>query len=154
LSATEPVLGQEYGRHNNATPCVVIAALELLDERVQPHGRSKHETVLMSCWQCWRSPALPPRTTLGQLRCSQSGHHHGPDPDAKYENPHATIAVPAPTRSGIVTLAPTSRMSNRGATAVVIDRARPSRPSVSSTVEKNEMRAERITIDGKTYEMR
>ena len=54
-----------------------------------------------------------------------------------------------------VTLAPTFRMSNRGATAeVVAVGKRVVAYGYASTVEKDEMRAERITVDGKTYEMR
>jgi len=79
----------------------------------------------------------------------------GPILNAKYENPHATIAVRGADKEWIVTLAPTSRMSNRGATADVIAQGKTVTAfGYPSTVEKNEMRAERITIDGKTYEMR
>ena len=54
-----------------------------------------------------------------------------------------------------VTLAPTSRMSSRGATDKVIAVGNNvSAYGYPSTVEKDEMRAERITVDGKTYEMR
>jgi len=54
-----------------------------------------------------------------------------------------------------VTLAPTSRMSSRGATEKVIAAGNNvSAYGYPSTVEKDEMRAERITVDGKTYEMR
>jgi hypothetical protein len=54
-----------------------------------------------------------------------------------------------------VTLAPTSRMSSRGATEKVIAVGQTvSAYGYPSTVEKDEMRAERITVDGKTYEMR
>jgi hypothetical protein len=46
-------------------------------------------------------------------------------------------------------------MSNRGATADVIAKGKTvSAFGYPSTVEKDEMRAERITVDGKTYEMR
>ena len=54
-----------------------------------------------------------------------------------------------------ITLAPTSRMTTRGATAEVIAVGKDvSAYGYPSTVEKDEMRAERITIDGKTYELR
>jgi hypothetical protein len=54
-----------------------------------------------------------------------------------------------------VTLAPTSRMSSRGASEKVIAVGNNvSAYGYPSTVEKDEMRAERITVDGKTYEMR
>ena len=79
----------------------------------------------------------------------------GPILDSKYENPHATITVKGSDKAWTVTLAPTSRMSNRGATAAVVAKGKTVIAyGYPSTVEKDEMRAERITIDGKTYEMR
>lgn len=79
----------------------------------------------------------------------------GPILNAKYENPHATITVRGADKEWTVTLAPTSRMSNRGATADVIAKGKTvSAFGYPSTVEKDEMRAERITVDGKIYEMR
>lgn len=72
-----------------------------------------------------------------------------------YENPHATITVKAPDRVWTVTLAPTFRMINRGATKDMVAVGKTvSAYGYASTVEKNEMRAERITVDGKTVEMR
>jgi uncharacterized protein DUF6152 len=79
----------------------------------------------------------------------------GPILQSKYENPHATITVKGSDKDWTVTLAPTSRMSNRGATAEVIAVGKTvAAYGYPSTVEKDEMRAERITIDGKTFEMR
>jgi hypothetical protein len=72
-----------------------------------------------------------------------------------FENPHATIAVKATDKIWTVTLAPTSRMIARGAQAdVVAVGKKVSTYGYPSTVEMNEMRAERITVDGKTYELR
>jgi hypothetical protein len=65
----------------------------------------------------------------------------GPILTSEFENPHARITVRASDKTWTVILAPTSRMISRGATT-------------PSTVEKNEMRAERITVNCKTYEMR
>lgn len=74
---------------------------------------------------------------------------------SKYENPHATITVKGSDKVWTVTLAPTFRMSNRGATAEMVAVGKTiSAYGYPSTVEKNEMRAERITVDGKTVEMR
>jgi len=74
---------------------------------------------------------------------------------SKYENPHATITVKAPDRVWTVTLAPTFRMINRGATKEMVAVGKTvSAYGYVSTVEENEMRAERITVDGKTIEMR
>ena len=79
----------------------------------------------------------------------------GPILDSKYENPHATITVKGSDKQWTVTLAPTSRMGNRGAAAAVVAKGKTVVAyGYPSTVEKDEMRAERITIDGKTYEMR
>ena|SRR5436190_4196811 len=79
----------------------------------------------------------------------------GPIVTAKYENPHATITVRGKDKVWTVTLAPTSRMENRGATPQVVAVGKTvTAYGYPSTVEKDEMRAERITIDGKTYELR
>jgi hypothetical protein len=79
----------------------------------------------------------------------------GPIETLKYENPHATITVKASDKVWTVTLAPVSRMQSRGATAELVAVGRTvSAYGYPSTVEKDEMRAERITVDGKTVEMR
>lgn len=72
-----------------------------------------------------------------------------------FENPHATIAVKGADKIWTVTLAPTSRMIARGAPAEVVAVGKTvSAYGYPSTIEMNEMRAERITVDGKTYELR
>jgi Family of unknown function (DUF6152) len=74
---------------------------------------------------------------------------------SKFENPHAVITVRGGDKTWTVTLAPTSRMNTRGATQQVVAVGKDvSAYGYPSTVEKDEMRAERITVDGKTYEMR
>jgi hypothetical protein len=79
----------------------------------------------------------------------------GPIVTSKFENPHATITVRSTDKVWTVTLAPTSRMSSRGATEKVVAVGNNvSAYGYVSTVEKDELRAERITVDGKTYEMR
>jgi hypothetical protein len=79
----------------------------------------------------------------------------GPITTSKYENPHATITVKATDTLWTVTLAPTSRMINRGALKEMIAVGKTvSAYGYVSTAEKDEMRAERITVDGKTVEMR
>lgn len=73
----------------------------------------------------------------------------------KYENPHATITVKAADKEWTVTLAPTSRMTTRGAPAEMVAVGKVvTAYGYPSTVEKDEMRAERITVDGKTVELR
>lgn len=79
----------------------------------------------------------------------------GPILTSRYENPHATITVRSADKVWTVTLAPTSRMTNRGALAKIIAVGYTvSASGYPSTAEKDEMRAERITVAGKTYEMR
>jgi hypothetical protein len=74
---------------------------------------------------------------------------------ASYANPHSSADIKTADKTWHVVLAPPSRMSNRGLTAEML--------KVGSTVtvegyrhrtEAGEMRAERITIDGKTFELR
>jgi hypothetical protein len=79
----------------------------------------------------------------------------GPIETLKYENPHATITVKATDKVWTVTLAPISRMQARGAPPDLVAVGKTvSAYGYPSTVEKDEMRAERITVDGKTVEMR
>ena len=79
----------------------------------------------------------------------------GPIQTLKYENPHALITVKGSDKMWTVTLAPTSRMDTRGANAKVVTVGKTVTAfGYPSMVEKDEMRAERITVDGKTYEMR
>lgn len=74
---------------------------------------------------------------------------------SKYENPHVLLTVKAADKSWTVTLAPTSRMQNRGALLELVAVGKTIKAvGYPSTVEKDEMRAERITVDGKTVEMR
>ena len=79
----------------------------------------------------------------------------GPIETSRYENPHATITVKAADKVWTVTLAPVSRMHSRGATPELVAVGKTvSAYGYPSMVEKDEMRAERITVDGKTVEMR
>jgi hypothetical protein len=79
----------------------------------------------------------------------------GPILTSKYENPHVTLTVRGSDKVWTVTLAPTSRMVNRGALVALVAVGKDiSAYGYPSTAEKDEMRAERITVDGKTIEMR
>jgi hypothetical protein len=79
----------------------------------------------------------------------------GPILTSKYENPHVTLTVRGTDKVWTVTLAPTSRMVNRGALAPMLSPGKAIQAyGYPSTAEKDEMRAERITVDGKTIEMR
>jgi hypothetical protein len=79
----------------------------------------------------------------------------GPIEALSYVNPHATITVKAPERVWTVTLAPISRMQARGAPAELVAVGNTVRAEgYASKVDPGEMRAERITVGGKTVEMR
>jgi len=79
----------------------------------------------------------------------------GPSETSKDENPHATSTVKAADKVWTVTLAPVSRMQSRGAPPELVAVGKPvAAYGYPSTVEKDEIRAERITVDGKTVEMR
>ena len=79
----------------------------------------------------------------------------GPIVTSKFENPHATVTVRGSDKVWTITLAPPSRMSSRGASDKIIAVGNTvSAYGYPSKVVNDEMRAERITIDGKTYEMR
>jgi hypothetical protein len=79
----------------------------------------------------------------------------GPIQTSSYSNPHATITVKAPQKVWTVTLAPVSRMQARGAPAGFVAVGKTVKAEgYASKVDPNEMRAERITVDGKTVEMR
>ncbi len=108
-------------------------------------------------------------TVAAAIACGSAAAHHGwgsyeaAKPitvngtivTSTYENPHATITVKAADKVWTVTLAPTFRMINRGASKDMVAVGKTvSAYGYASTVEKDEMRAERITVDGKTVEMR
>lgn len=75
--------------------------------------------------------------------------------ESGYEHPHGHIRFEAPGKTWNVVLAPPSRMENRGLPKEWL------KPGAMATVEgyanrnkPEEMRAERITINGKTIELR
>uniref|UniRef100_Q07ST5 DUF4907 domain-containing protein n=1 Tax=Rhodopseudomonas palustris (strain BisA53) TaxID=316055 RepID=Q07ST5_RHOP5 len=79
----------------------------------------------------------------------------GPIQSSAYENPHATITIKGADKVWTVILAPTSRMSARGASADMVAVGKIAQAyGYPSTATKDEMRAERIIIDGKTVELR
>ena len=74
---------------------------------------------------------------------------------ASYANPHSSIRLKTADKTWVIVLAPPSRMSNRGITADMLKVGK--NVSVEGYVHKtdtSEMRAERITLDGKTVELR
>ena len=75
--------------------------------------------------------------------------------EAGYEHPHGHVKLMTPAKTWMAVLAPPSRMENRGLTKDMM------KIGVTATVEgypnrskPEEMRAERITIAGKTVELR
>jgi hypothetical protein len=75
--------------------------------------------------------------------------------EAGYEHPHGYVRLEVPGKVWLVVLAPPSRMENRGLPRAALT------PGKTVTVlgypnrtDPNEMRAERITVDGKTTELR
>lgn len=75
--------------------------------------------------------------------------------ESSYGHPHGTITVEAEGGRWLVILAPPSRMTNRGLTPEAI--AVGETVTVEGYPARNgdkEMRAERITADGKTVELR
>lgn len=74
---------------------------------------------------------------------------------SSYENPHGELRLRTPEKVWRVILAPPARMQNRGLPAEMI------RPGTPATVvgyphktDPVEMRAERITVNGRTVELR
>jgi hypothetical protein len=75
--------------------------------------------------------------------------------EAGYEHPHGHVRMETPGKTWNVILAPPSRMERRGLAKEQL------KPGVAATVEgyanrdkPDELRAERIIIDGKTIELR
>jgi hypothetical protein len=75
--------------------------------------------------------------------------------ESGYEHPHGYLKLEAPEKAWLVVLAPPSRMERRGLPRTMLQ------PGTVASVmgyphrsDADEMRAERITIDGKTVELR
>ena len=108
----------------------LLAALLLPGSTLAHHGWSEYDT----------SKAL---TLTGVIK------------DSGYEHPHGHISLEAQGKTWQVILAPPSRMENRGLSRAGL------KPGRSVTVmgypnrgKPEEMRAERITVGGKTIELR
>ena len=75
--------------------------------------------------------------------------------DAGYEHPHGYIKLEAPGKTWLVVLAPPSRMENRGLSAAMLKAGTSAQvEGYPNRTDAQEMRAERITVDGKTVELR
>ncbi|MCI0547344.1 MAG: DUF6152 family protein [Candidatus Rokubacteria bacterium] len=75
--------------------------------------------------------------------------------ESGYEHPHGYVKLETPGKTWVVVLAPPSRMERRGLPASML------KPGTTATVvgypnrtEPEEMRAERITVENKTVELR
>lgn len=75
--------------------------------------------------------------------------------ESTYENPHATAKVKQKDKTWLVILAPVTRLSARGVSAEMIAKGQSVRVvGYPHKKIKDEMRAERIYIDNKKYELR
>jgi hypothetical protein len=79
----------------------------------------------------------------------------GPIDQVTFDFPHTSLTVTKDGAAWLVTLAPPSRMNNRGATADIVQAGKPVKahgyPKRDGT---KEIRAEWIEIDGQHYELR
>jgi hypothetical protein len=75
--------------------------------------------------------------------------------DVKYENPHVEIVLEAQGKKWTMTLAPVFRMQNRGVPQPTLVKGKTVKvEGYVSKVHGDEMRIERISVDGKTVELR
>jgi hypothetical protein len=73
----------------------------------------------------------------------------------EWENPHVHLMLAHESATWTIVLAPISRMRNRGLAPEMIDAGTPvSVEGYPSTRTTHEMRAERITVEGRTFELR
>jgi hypothetical protein len=74
---------------------------------------------------------------------------------SSYSNPHGSIQLKTTEKTWEVVLAPPSRMNNRGLTEEMLKvGTTASIEGYRSTSDEKEMRAERISVAGKTVELR
>lgn len=79
----------------------------------------------------------------------------GPIKELKYSNPHCLVVLEVDGKKWECVLAPPFRMENRGIPDGLMKVGMPATVvGYASTAHEGEMRAERITIDGKTVELR
>jgi hypothetical protein len=72
-----------------------------------------------------------------------------------YVNPHGSVRLKTPEKTWVVVLAPPARMEARGLTREMLTAGAPiTAEGYQHQNDKTEMRAERVTIDGKTIELR
>jgi hypothetical protein len=117
----------------------------------------------------WKGPAAACAAALVLIWALPAAAHHGWSGydsaqelsvsgtirESGYEHPHGYVKLEARGKTWVVVLAPPSRMERRGLPRTMLA------PGTQATVvgypsrsDAEEMRAERITIDGKTVELR
>jgi hypothetical protein len=75
--------------------------------------------------------------------------------EAGYEHPHGFVKLEAPGKTWLVVLAPPSRMENRGLPNAALKVGNTAQvEGYASRSDAQEMRAERISVAGKTVELR
>ena len=75
--------------------------------------------------------------------------------ESGYEHPHGYVKLAVPDKVWLVVLAPPSRMENRGLPRTMLQvGTQASVEGYPSRSDPTEMRAERITVAGKTVELR
>jgi hypothetical protein len=75
--------------------------------------------------------------------------------ESGYEHPHGFVKLETPGKTWVVVLAPPTRMENRGLPRAMLAPGTTARvEGYPNRTDPGEMRAERITIDGKTVELR
>jgi hypothetical protein len=105
--------------------------------------------------------------TLGAVTAASAHHGWGSYDTAKkftiesavemvaWQNPHAHVMLKYENATWEVTLAPISRMERRGLSEAMLKTGTVIKvEGYPSTKREHDMRAERITVDGKVYEMR
>src|SRR6266566_9050443 len=113
-------------------------------------GPMTKRLTLLAAAACIAGPALA-HHGWGSYDAAHPVTVAGPILTSKFESPHVTITVRGDDKEWMVTLAPPSRMENRGAVAAVVAVGKKiAAYGYPSTAVKNEMRAERITVDSKT----
>ena len=79
----------------------------------------------------------------------------GTNVESKYQNPHATVRFKSGDKTWFAWLAPVTRMEARGMTGEMVKAgATVTLVGYASTSKKDEMRVERIIVNGKTTELR
>jgi Family of unknown function (DUF6152) len=108
----------------------VVLALALATAALAHHGWSGYD-------------ASKPLTVTGTIKVSG------------YEHPHGFVRLETPEKVWVVTLAPPSRMENRGLPSAMLKSGSTATVmGYPSRTDPDEMRAEWIAIDGKTTQLR